>query len=175
MKTLKLKMFIAIFAISFVGCKKELDSLTTPVTSQNKGNQQLREGSEVGHVYTMSNLTSGNAVLDYIRDNSGKLTFSAAYPTGGNGTGGGLGNQGALALADENEGLFVVNAASNTISSFNIKSDGLTLKSTVNSGGLRPISITEYDGIVYVLNIGGNGNIAGFKYDDGILKPIANF
>ena len=56
-----------------------------------------------------------------------------------------------------------VNAGSNTISSFKITGNGLNLKSTVGSGGMQPVSITEEDGVVYVLNAGGTGNISGFK------------
>ncbi len=41
------------------------------------------------HVCTLSNQTSGNAVLDYKRAVNGTLIFNTAYPTGGSGTGGG--------------------------------------------------------------------------------------
>lgn len=49
-------------------------------------------GASGGHVYTLSNETSGNKVLEYKRGADGKLNFSTAYNTGGNGSGGGLGN-----------------------------------------------------------------------------------
>ena len=61
--------------------------------------------------------------------------------------------------------LLAVNAGSNTVSSFKIGSaaDELTLVSEEGSGGLYPVSITERDGLVYVLNAGGVGSIFGFN------------
>jgi 6-phosphogluconolactonase (cycloisomerase 2 family) len=44
----------------------------------------------------------------------------------------------------------------------------------VDSGGLTQISVTENDGLVYVLNAGGAGNVANFRSVDGDLRPIAN-
>ncbi len=49
----------------------------------------------------------------------------------------------------------------------------MTLVSTVDAGGLHPISVTEHDGLVYVLNDGGDGNIAGFRNRHGQLSPVA--
>lgn len=114
--------------------------------------------------------------MDYDRSSNGQLTFSASYATGGNGSGGGLGNQGALILTDgDKEMLLAVNAGSNSVSSFKINDNGLQLKSTVSSGGILPVSITQHDGIVYVLNAGGTNNISGFKLkDNGMLQPIPN-
>jgi hypothetical protein len=40
--------------------------------------------------------------------------------------------------------------------------------SVVNSGGLTPISVTEGDGMVTVLNAGGAGNVAGFRNTQGL-------
>ncbi|MGA8516109.1 MAG: beta-propeller fold lactonase family protein, partial [Burkholderiaceae bacterium] len=93
--------------------------------------------------------------------------------TQGLGTGTGLGNQGAVTLSGNGKHLFVVNAQSNTVSTFSVRRDRLTLESTVDSGGLRPISVTEHDGIVYVLNAAGAGNVAGFRNDKGNLAPLA--
>jgi 6-phosphogluconolactonase (cycloisomerase 2 family) len=114
-------------------------------------------------------------VLDYARAANGTLTLDGSYSAGGNGTGGGLGNQGAVILADDDEVLIAVNAGSNTISSFKITGNGLNLKSTVSSGGTTPVSVTEHEGIVYVLNAGGMGNISGFKLgNNDKLTAIAN-
>jgi 6-phosphogluconolactonase (cycloisomerase 2 family) len=111
-----------------------------------------------------------------VRASDGKLTYSTAYATGGTGTGGGLGNQGAVILAEEDDNvLLAVNPGSNSISSFKVSDNGLQLKSTVNSGGMRPVSITQHGNIVYVLNAGGAGNISGFKLsNNNKLNPIAN-
>jgi hypothetical protein len=56
-----------------------------------------------------------------------------------------------------------VNALSNSVSTFAVRRSGLELRSTVDSGGLRPISVTEHEGVVYVLNAEGAGNVTGFR------------
>jgi 6-phosphogluconolactonase len=126
-----------------------------------------------GAVYTLSNSTSGNAVLAYARAADGSLTFQASYPTGGLGTGGGLGSQGALVLSDDGHQLYAVNAASNTISAFAVGNGGLTFEAQAPSGGVNPISLTSHDHLLFVLNAGGAGNISGFSTDHGGLAPIA--
>ncbi len=132
-------------------------------------------GNNRGFVYTLTNQTSGNRVMAYKRSANGSLTFSASYATGGNGSGGGLGNQGAVVISDDEDVLLAVNAGSNTVSSFKINGNGLSLKSTVSSGGTRPVSIAQHDGVVYVLNAGGIGNISGFKLgENDRLAPIAS-
>jgi len=126
----------------------------------------------VGAVYTLSNATAGNAVIAFGRYADGTLLSNGVYPTGGLGTGAGLGSQGALAVAG-NE-LFAVNAASDTISLFRIRHSGLELDATVPSGGDMPISVTVHDDTVYVLNAGGAGNVSGFRVADHQLTPIAD-
>ena len=71
-----------------------------------------------GAVYTSTNLVSGNAVAVFDRGADGALTAAGQYPTGGLGTGGGLGNQGALAVSNGGRFLFVVNAGSDDVSAF---------------------------------------------------------
>jgi len=131
-----------------------------------------------GGVYTMTNDPAGNSVLAFDRQADGTLVPAGAYPTGGLGTGGGLGNQGGVTLSDNGLWLFVVNAASHTISVFAATPHGLVLTDTVPSGGLQPISITCHGSLVYVLNnggeAGGTDNIAGFLLrNDGTLEPLA--
>lgn len=127
-------------------------------------------------VYTLSNEASGNEVIAFDRKKDGTITESGRYATGGLGTGGGLGNQGALALSKTGRFLYAVNAGSNDFSVFYIKSNGsLMLKGISNSGGELPISITERNSIIYVLNAGGDGNIAGFGFNySGNLTAIPN-
>jgi len=71
-----------------------------------------------GAVYTSTNQVSGNAVAVFDRGADGALTAAGQYPTGGLGTGGGLGNQGALAVSNGGRFLFVVNAGSDDVSAF---------------------------------------------------------
>ena len=127
-----------------------------------------------GAVYTSTNATSGNAVLVFNRASDGSLTLQGSYPTGGLGSGTGLGSQSAIVLSQNNHWLFVVNAGSNQISSFEVGSKGLSLVDVMNSGGIRPVSLTTHKDWLYVLNAGGSGNISGFMIgQDGSLLPIA--
>ena len=124
-------------------------------------------------VYTMSNGTDGNAVLAF-RQHGDTLVPAGSFPTGGKGSGGGLGNQGALAFSDDGDALLVVNPGSHDISVFEINGRYLKLVDRVPSGGTSPISIATHEDYVYVLNAGGQGNIAGFELTQhNKLKPIA--
>lgn len=122
-------------------------------------------------VYTANNSPDGNRVLVYDRF-GGALVFDRSFPTGGMGTGGGLGNQGGVTLDDAGH-LFVVNAGSNELSVFELARQALVLTDIVPSGGEMPISVTANGDIVYVLNAGNGGSITGFEIDgDGRLTPI---
>ena len=110
----------------------------------------------------------------YARSADGSLSSSGTFSAGGIGAGSSLGSQGALALSDDGRWLFAVNAGSDDISAFQITPPGLALTSRVASGGIRPISVTVHDNVVYVLNAGGDGNISGFTVGNGgALTPIA--
>ncbi|MEK8031195.1 beta-propeller fold lactonase family protein [Ideonella sp. DXS29W] len=130
------------------------------------------EGLRSDKVFTSSNDTQGNSLLVYGRTAEGGLALAAQAATGGKGTGAGLGSQGAVTLSRDGRFVFVVNAGDHTVSTFKLAGAGLQLMSTVPSGGTQPISVTEYDGLVFVLNGGGDGNVAGFRNDYGVLKPV---
>ncbi len=127
-----------------------------------------------GAVYVLSNQPAGNAVIAYDRAPDGTLTPAGSYPTGGTGTGAGLGSQDAVLLDEQARHLYAVNAGSDTVSSFDVTRDGLRLKSVVTSGGDQPVSIGVRGGLLYVLNAGGTGNISGFSVRNGHLKPLAD-
>ncbi|MFL5733485.1 MAG: lactonase family protein [Chloroflexia bacterium] len=134
--------------------------------------ERNREGS--GAVYALTNAAAGNSVVAFDRASNGSLSFADTYSTGGLGSGDGLGSQGALILSENNNWLFAVNAGSNDISVFSVGRHGLELVDRVASGGTRPIGLTENNGVLYVLNAGGSGNITGFNVGhDGHLSPIA--
>jgi 6-phosphogluconolactonase (cycloisomerase 2 family) len=143
------------------------------------------DGDEAGArpaIYTITNDPNGNEVAVYERAADGSLTFMATYPTGGLGSGAGLGSQGAVVLRENGRRLFVVNAGSNQISVFAVQKDGLDLLDVVDSGGERPISLTLHGHFLYVLNAGGSGNITGFRVRDngklgaldGSTQPLSN-
>ncbi len=149
-----------------------LGALALPALASDDADDN--DGFRSGKVFTSSNAIGANEVLVYATDAAGRLTLEARVPTQGQGTGGGLGNQGAVTLSGNGRHLFVVNARSNTVSTFAVRRSGLRLESSVDSGGLQPISVTEHDGIVFVLNAGGAGNVAGFRHSGGTLRPIAD-
>lgn len=128
-----------------------------------------------GIVYTENNSPAGNSVMVYSRAADGSLSYTGQYPTGGTGTGAGLGSQGAVTLTKDGHWLFAVSAGSNQLSLFQVLNTQLKLVSTVSSNGATPISVTELNGVVYVLNAGGTGNITGFKWNAQTgLTPLAN-
>ncbi len=193
MKSIKSFMAATSVALILFSCEKNIqdpakDEVAALKTSSI--NLQSKKGT-AGYVYTLSNQTAGNKVLVYSRTSEGTLSYVTAYPTGGTGTGTGLGNQGAIALSgnsdghrsdgDHNDGdhdndlLLAVNPGSNSVSSFKVSGNGLQWVSTVSSGGTTPVSVTVNNDLVYVLNSGGSGNISGFRlHADGSLHPIAN-
>ena len=134
-----------------------------------------------GAVYVLTNQVN-NEVSVFQRSHDGTLTFAASFPTGGAGDPvpippdpptDPLASQGALIIGSGNQFLFAVNAGSNQISVLKIRKDELVLADIVDSGGIRPISLTFHEGLLYVLNEGGTPNITGFTVaDDGTLTPL---
>jgi 6-phosphogluconolactonase len=127
-----------------------------------------------GAVYTLSNAATGNAVIEFARARDGELAQVASYPTGGLGTGAGLGSQGAVVLNKSGRWLLAVDAGSDEISVFAVTHRGLRQTDRIGSGGDMPISVTIHGRLVYVLNAGGDGNITGFWLgSQGQLSPIS--
>lgn len=169
-QTKNLMLFIAA-TIFLVSCQKEetLSDQTEELATARRADVD----NVVGHVYTLSNQTTGNHVIDYTRTSSGSIEWSASYFTGGTGTGGGLGNQDALVMTNDGNFLLAVNAGSHSIASLKIEGNTLSLISTVSSGGLMPVSIAQHGTLVFALNAGGSGNISGFTIDaNGNLAAI---
>ena len=154
-----------------IGLALAISAITLPVRAHDDRDDD--EGFRSGKVFTSSNAAAGNELLVYDTNSAGQLSLVTRLATQGVGSGGGLGNQGAVTLSGNGRYVFVVNAVSNTVSTFSIRRRGLTLESSVDSGGQRPISVTEHEGLVYVLNAAGAGNVAGFRNHGGVLKPVA--
>jgi 6-phosphogluconolactonase len=144
------------------------------LTATVAGDGDGRRGT--GAVYTLSNSATGNAVVAFARRADGSLSAPVSYPTGGLGSGGGLGSQGAVVLSDEGRWLLAVDAGSDEISAFAVRDDHrLRLADRTGSGGDMPISVTIHGRLVYALNAGGAGNISGFWLGrNGDLMPIPN-
>lgn len=129
----------------------------------------------------MTNDAAANVVLEFHSNTDGSLVQTKTYSTGGTGTGGSLGNQGALALNEDNSLLFVVNPGSGDFSVFTVAASGLTLVGRTPTGSQHPISITARKGFVYVLNESSQSaaqkpdNISGFRVDaSGVVTAIAD-
>ena len=130
-----------------------------------------------GAVYTLTNSSSGNAVMMFNRAANGQLALGGTFSTGGMGSGAGLASQGAVILDSSNRFLFAVNAGSNTISVFSVTFNGLSLVGTTSSYGQNPVSLTSFGNMLYVLNagdaVGGTDTLAGFTVDaNGNLHNI---
>ena len=164
---------LAFLTLTLAACAEDATSpaMREPgAASLSKG----ASGNSVGAVFTLSNQTAGNAVIAFSRSSDGSLTPAGSFATLGNGTGAGLGSQGALVLSDDGGFLYAVNAASNTITSFAVDGASLIRIGTVPSGGTLPISLTTHGNLVYVLNAGGTENITGFTVSaSGALAMLA--
>jgi 6-phosphogluconolactonase len=150
--------------------------MMSDIVAPNAPSRDARGGGVAGAVFSETNSPAGNAVLVFRRSADGSLSAPTYVPTGGTGSGAGLGSQGAVTLSADGNMLLVVNAGSNDVSSFSVGDKGdLTLRGRASSGGTMPISVTVHDDLVYVLNAGGSGNISGLRLQgDGSLVPIAN-
>jgi len=131
-------------------------------------------------VFTMTNSIQGNTVQAYVRSHDGTLASFASLPTGGTGVGHGLENQGALASSQDGRFLYVVNPGSNDLTVFRLADTNVQITDRVLSGGTLPVSVAEWNGIVYVLNRndstgpGSGPTIQGFQVStSGKLTPIA--
>ena len=169
---------LALAAAALGACDSAADLTNTeaPLEDSRRAGPEGRPDEVRGGraVYTLTNRPAGNEVAVFAPDANGRLAAAGRFATGGTGTGAGLGSQGGVVLSNDGERLFAVNAGSNDVSVFAVRTDGLTLLSRTPSGGTRPISVTVHGRLLYVLNAGGEGNISGFRLlADGQLEPIA--
>lgn len=134
--------------------------------------------ADIGHangaVYALTNATSGNRVAVFDRLANGSLNPRRHFSTGGTGSGGGLGNQGALALSDSGHWLLAVNPGSDSVSVFLVFGKFLLRTDVEPSGGVSPVSVAIENDVVYVLNAGSD-SLQGFRLNIyGRLTPIAD-
>jgi 6-phosphogluconolactonase (cycloisomerase 2 family) len=151
--------------------------ITTALLALLVGGPATAAGGAVGAVYVASNDPTGNEILVFQRSAQGDLSPAMKIATGGNGTGGGLGNQGGVVLSDDERFLYAVNAGSDSVSAFAAEVGGLRLIDTIPSGGARPVSIAIDRDLLYVVNAGGavgsDDNVSGFRVRrDGSLESI---
>lgn len=148
-------------AFLLIACSLLALGITTPISAAE------------GAVYAMTNAAASNSVVVYSRSGDGTISAPAFVPTGGAGTGGGLGSQSALALSDDGRWLLAVNAGSNDVTVFAVGNSGLTITDREPSGGTMPISVAVNKEMVVVLNAGGAANITAFHLaSNGALIPM---
>lgn len=189
MKKNHLLFTLSCLVLSIYSCKKE-NQLQAPQTTSISVQEMIAENGvnpdeaifsvdrympSRGYVYTESNSKTGNQIFLYDKSEDGSLHFRKKINSGGNGTGEGLGSQGALAISEDHKWLFAVNAGSNSFSVFRIGADGdLSLVVSVSSLGILPVSITTNKRFVYVLN-NASSTICGFHYDEnGVLTKTGD-
>jgi 6-phosphogluconolactonase (cycloisomerase 2 family) len=152
-----------------------------PLVSGTTGVAAASDGNP-GAVYTMTNSAAGNAIQEFDRSADGGLSQGGLFSTGGVGSGSGLGSQGAIVLGEGGRWLFAVNAGSSEISVFAVRPGQLTLVDKTSSAGSSPISLTYNRHLLYVLNVGNGGSIAGFTVSSrgrlhfipGSIRPLSN-
>ena len=126
-------------------------------------------------VFVMTNGVDNNEIIAFRRNDDGTLQQTRTFSTDGRGSGGTvdpLGSQGSLVLSRDRSHLFAVNAGSGELSVFRVQGDLLSLEDKVISGGSDPVAVTQLADLVYVVNAGGNGNVVGFRWQNGKLTEI---
>ena len=136
---------------------------------------KLSQASQtVGGVFVSTNGINGNAVVAFARAADGSLSPTGTFATGGTGIGGvgdPLASQFAVALSENAKFLVVVNAGSNDVSSFAVDGGSVTLVDRASSGGVRPVSVSISNGVVYALNAVSNTIGILTLGQDGSLAP----
>jgi 6-phosphogluconolactonase (cycloisomerase 2 family) len=165
--------------------------------AQEDQDDQQEAKTAGGAVYVMNNEASGNVIVKLQRNQDGTLARVGEYSTGGRGSGPGplpvifggpgpgplpLESQDSLIATKDGRYLLAVNAGSNDISVMAVTRNGLRLTDRGASGGVFPVSIATFDGLVYVVNLGGVPDLSGspgtptmtgFLLDErGKLNPI---
>jgi len=158
----------SLVALAVLGTLVMLVLFESSMFAQNSGTS--------GTVYIMSNKKVGNSVLVFRRSSNETLQMMQEVSTqglGSGGTGDPLMSQGALTMSRDGHLLFAVNAGSGELTAFVVTSSGLEFGSKVSSNGAFPVSVTEYNGTVYVVNQLGISNLSGYTVDSsGRLTPI---
>jgi 6-phosphogluconolactonase (cycloisomerase 2 family) len=137
-----------------------------------------------GVVYAMTNASTGNQILVYIRDHKGKLEPLPRATASTAGRGGSvtaavdpLGSQGSLVYDAASRLLFAVNAGDDTVTALDTGIVGFPLRvnARVPSGGFIPVSLAVSEGLLYVLNAGGTGSVATFSIgEQGALTRLSS-
>jgi 6-phosphogluconolactonase (cycloisomerase 2 family) len=166
----------------FVAASTGLASAHEKPWQPSEKRQEEREktpGTAAGMVFVNSNDLEANSVLAFRRAADGTLTKAGTFPTGGRGGAqednpfDPLASQDSMVFDRKHRMLMVVNAGSNSVTTFRVRGDRLTDRHVTPSGGQFPTSIAVSGNLAYVLNAGGETNVSGFRIKGGGLKPLA--
>ncbi len=169
------------------------------LTNQHDPSQQISSSEDAA-----SEPDRVNQIVAYSRGADGVLTQIGVYNTGGvgenirNSGANPLASQDPLIVSKDRRFVFAVNAGSESISSFRINDDysltpaDLNVSTSGQTGGQNPVSLTQFEDILYVVNTGNfvdengdelgtlpsdrnrtNASIIGFRVgDDGSLTEL---
>jgi 6-phosphogluconolactonase (cycloisomerase 2 family) len=152
-------------------------------TLEHRAGERSAHADNGGAVYAMTDASSGNEILVFFRDRTGRLQAVPQATASTGGLGGSvsaavdpLGSQNSLVYDEDSDLLFAVNAGDNTIAAFATGPLGLSLhrRALVPSGGYIPVSLAVSENHLYVLNAGGTGTVTTFEIgDEGQLAQVA--
>jgi 6-phosphogluconolactonase len=150
------------------------------LAAQKPAKKKTKTPAVPHRVYTATNDPAGNQVIIFARKSDGTITQTGTAATGGKGSTSEppfnfpiVDSSGSIDLTPDGKLLFVVNAGSNTVTSFQVTANGLKRKSVVSSHGKLPISLTSSGHLLYVVN-GNSANIYGWSFSStGKLTPLA--
>src|SRR3712207_638046 len=137
---------------------------SVPHGRESSMHQAPTNGAVSGAVYVQTNAVP-NEVIAFRRADDGSLDRIGSVATGGDGDGSPhLQSQGSVALTRDGRYLLVANSASDDLSVFSGADEGsIELRDRVHTGA-TPMSVTEREGLVVVLNTGEPG-LASFQLD----------
>jgi hypothetical protein len=137
-------------------------------------------GARTEHaLFVQTNNPAGNVIDVFVQHRDGRLSLSGTVPTGGLGghaagaVADTLASQGSLVYDPQARLLFAVNAGSGTLSVLSARGRELRLVQVVSSGGAFPDSVAVHGNLVYVLDAGGAGTLAGYRVVDDHLVALA--
>lgn len=173
----------AIRRVRLVGMSLAAIALLIPWVADaasKQGQQGQGQKAGAGWVVTATNSPAGNKLWIYKRGANGKLTQTGSVSTGGKGIASEppfgfpiVDSSGSINTTADGKLIFVVNAGSNSVTSFRVTSSGVHRVSVASTHGKLPISVASSGNLLYVVNEISK-NIYGYTFTpSGVLHPIA--
>jgi len=152
------------------GDRGALFIMTNSATSLRGNEVTMYDRAENGDLNLVGSFPTGRLTEDGPQIGSGPSATVQVFSLATNGVlpfvsaqADSLGSSDSLILSENNKCLFAVNAGANSITSFRVRDDGLRIASIVDSRGVFPNSLALSKRVLYVLNNGDQGNIAGYR------------